>query len=488
MRPDVNDYQCYKEYPLSFRARMRTYLRENQVKSILQGWLGSDELRSGNHLTHFDIAVVELGFIFDVVYTKAPFIYSWKGCILRLISFSLSIGTLFFFIFRLSFGGLMLNKIAPDDVFLTMCMLVETVALDICAMLSNLCSDWTVILMYGNSSASKILQNVLQYFPCFLSLQKKRSAWMGQFDLLDYCWNSRMVRVYRFLQKYCSGDILENCHRLKHTKFVEVPDHLKPKEVYQSRLDSFFVSSDSVEATRGERTLVDKEESFEATRGERTLVDKEESFEATRGERTLVELGERISDIRADLECSIKIQFDASIIVWHLATCICYHQDSQNPTNARNEAMKISKYLSDYMMYLLVMRPAMLLPDDCRSFSLDSALDELPVLITKASNKGAAVNSLLRDLREISTETAMENLPKYAGYLATKLNRNRYKWELIKAMWIEMLLYAAHSDQHINQVRQLGEYGREFISIIWVMGSYRVIQELIEEDCVKEEE
>ncbi|GLT95721.1 hypothetical protein SLE2022_133860 [Rubroshorea leprosula] len=455
MRPDHYDYLCYKEYPLSFKARMRTYLRDtkNQVKSILQGWLESDELRSSNHLTHFDIAVVELGFIFDVLYTKTPLIYTWKGCILRLISFTLSIGTLFFFIFELSFGGLMLNKEVPRDVFLTMSLLVETVVLDICAVLSNLCSDWGVIFMYDNCSAPKILQYALQYFPCFLSQQKERSAWMGQFDLLDYCWNSRMVGVYRFLQKHCSGDILENCLRSKHTKFVEVPSSLKPKEVYQSRLDSFFVSSDS--------------------------------FEATRGERTLVELGERISDIRADLECSIKIHFDASIIVWHLATSICYHQDFENPNNASNEAMKISKYLSDYMMYLLVIRPAMLLPDDCMSSSLACALDKLTVLISQASNKDAAVDSLLEDLPEISAETAMENLPKYAGYLATKLNQNIYKWDLIKAMWIEMLLYAAHSDQYINNVRQLAEYGREFISIIWVMGSYSVIQEVIEEDCVK---
>ncbi|GKV28887.1 hypothetical protein SLEP1_g37875 [Rubroshorea leprosula] len=476
MRPDHYDYLCYKEYPLPFKTRMRTYLRDtkNQVKSILQGWLESDKLRSGNHLTHFDIAVVELGFIFDVVYTKTPLIYTWKGCILRLISFTLSIGTLLFFIFQLSFGGLMLNKIEPRDVFLTMCMLVETVALDICSVLSNLCSDWGVIFMYDKCSAPKILQYALQYFPCFLSQQKERSAWMGQFDLLDYCWNSRMVGVYRFLQKHCSGDILENCLRSKHTKFVEVPSSLKPKEVYQSRLDSFFVSSDS--------------------------------FEATRGQRTLVELGERISDIRADLECSIKIHFDASIIVWHLATSICYHQDLENPNNASNEAMKISKYLSDYMMHLLVMRPAMLLTDDCPSSSLDCALNELTVLISEASNKvpiseasnkDAAVYSLLQDLPEISADTAMEdlsnisgengmkNLPKYAGYLATKLNRNGDKWELIKAMWIEMLLYAAHSDQYINNVRQLAEYGREFISIIWVMGSYSVIREVIEEDCVK---
>ncbi|GLT95722.1 hypothetical protein SLE2022_133870 [Rubroshorea leprosula] len=457
MRPDINEYLCYKEYPLSFKARMRTYLgkTKNEVKSILQGLLESDGLRSGNH---FDIAVVELGFIFDVVYTKAHVIYTRKGCIMRLISFTLSIGTLFFFIFQLSFGGLMLSQIAPDDVFLTMSLLVQTVALDICAMLSNLRSGWAVILMYNNCSAPKILQYVLQYFPCFLSQQKERSACMGQFDLLDYCWNSRMVGVYRFLQKHCSGDILENCLRSKHKKFVEVPSDLKPKEVYQSRLDSFFVSS--------------------------------HSFKATRGQKTLVELG------GTDLEYSIKIHFDASIIVWHLATSICYHQDFENANNASNEA-KISKYLSDYMMYLLVMRPAMLLTDDCPSSSLDCALNELTVLISEASNKDAAVDSLLQDLPEISAETAMkdlsnisgengmENLPKYAGYLATKLNRNTNKWELLKKMWIEMLLYAAHSDQYINHVRQLGEYGREFISIIWVMGSYRVIQEVIEEACRK---
>ncbi|GKV50697.1 hypothetical protein SLEP1_g57395 [Rubroshorea leprosula] len=470
MRPDHYDYLCYKEYPLPFKTRMRTYLRDtkNQVKSILQGLLESDKLGSGNHLTYFDIAVVELGFIFDVVYTKTPLIYTWKGCILRLISFTLSIGTLLFFIFQLSFGGLMLNKIEPRDVFLTMCMLVETVALDICAVLSNLCSDWGVIFMYDNCSAPKILQCALQYLPCFLSQQKERSACMGQFDLLDYCldycWNSRMDRVYRFLKKHCSDDILENYLRSKHKKPVEVPSYLKPKELYQSRLDSFFDSSNS--------------------------------FEATRGEKTLDELGQK------DLEYSIKIHFDASVIVWHLATSICYHRDFENANDASNEAMKICKYLSDYMMYLLVMRPAMLLPDDCRSLSLDCALDKLTDLVSKASDKNAsdknaAVNSLLEDLPEISAETVMEdlsnvsaengmeNLPKYAGYLATKLNRNTNKWELIKAMWIEMLLYAAHSDQYINHVRQLGEYGREFISIIWVMGSYRVIQDVIEEACGK---
>ncbi|GKV01460.1 hypothetical protein SLEP1_g14010 [Rubroshorea leprosula] len=440
MRPDVNNYLSQKEYPLSFKVRIRTYLRKtnHQVKLMLQDLLERNELRRSNsHLTHFDIAVVELGFIFDVVYTKAAFIYTRKGFILRLISFTLSVGMLVY----------VLISVEDLDFSITLLLLVGAVALDICTVFSILSSDWAVILMHNNCLARKILQYVLQFFPCFLPQQKRWSVRMGQFDLLNYCWNSRKARVYRFLQKCCSYDNLEHWHRFKYTRFVEVPSCLKPKDVYQRRLDSFFSG---------------------------------DSFEATRGERTLDELRGGISDIRTDLEWSIKVDFDASIIAWHLATSICYHQDNKNLNNAPNEAMKISKYLSDYMMHLLVIRPAMLLPDDCSSFWLDRALDVLRDTASKASNKNAAFDSLLLDLPEFSPQTAMENLPKYAGYLATKLNQYTNRWKLIKAMWIEMLLYAAHSCQNVNHVTQLGQYGREFLSIIWVMGGYRVIQELFE--------
>ncbi|GLT67605.1 hypothetical protein SLA2020_399000 [Shorea laevis] len=141
MRPEVNDYLCHKEYPMSFKVRTQTYLREtsHEVQLILKRWLGGDEPRSSRS-THFDIAVVELGFIFDVVYTKAAFIYTRKGCILRLTSFTLSVGTLVSFLILL-FKPLVTSKIAEVDVCLTMILLVGTVALDICAVLSILYSD-----------------------------------------------------------------------------------------------------------------------------------------------------------------------------------------------------------------------------------------------------------------------------------------------------------------------------------------------------------
>ncbi|GLT95730.1 hypothetical protein SLE2022_133950 [Rubroshorea leprosula] len=100
MRPDVNDYVCLKEYPLSFKVRIQTYLRETngqfiqEVKLILQDLLESREPRG----CHFNIAAAELGFIFDVVCTKAALIYTKKGCFLRLSSFTCSLAVLLLFL------------------------------------------------------------------------------------------------------------------------------------------------------------------------------------------------------------------------------------------------------------------------------------------------------------------------------------------------------------------------------------------------------
>ncbi|GKV28889.1 hypothetical protein SLEP1_g37877 [Rubroshorea leprosula] len=455
MRPHVNDYFGQKKYLPSLKARIRAYLKEstgcvfiNQAKLILQELLESDVQSSSNLTDHFDVAVAELGFIFDVVYTKAALIYTKIGCFLRLSSFICSLAVLVLFLIRFMQDVKLHFSIV--DTFITMSLLVGAVALEFCAVFSMLSSDWAVILMlfHGNCLVRKILQLVLQYCPCFLPQQKRWSGLMGQFDLLDYCWNSSKGRLYSFLQKYCSSDIFEIYHRHKysHPRFVEVPRCLKKREFYLRRLDSFFSNN---------------------------------SFEATRGEKTLKE----ISDIH-DLEMSIQADFDYSIIAWHLATSICYRQD-YNP-NACSKAMEASKYLSNYMMYLLAMRSDMLLPEHCRSFWLDHVLRMLREAFSKERDKDAAFKSLLPDPTLFSTktamETAMEDLPKFAGNLAQNLSQSSKKWELIKEMWIEMLLYAAHSYQHVSHVQQLGQYGREFLTVIWIMGGYHPVKDVIMED------
>jgi hypothetical protein len=58
---------------------------------------------------------------------------------------------------------------------------------------------------------------------------------------------------------------------------------------------------------------------------------------------------------------SVEVEFDQSILLWHIATNICYNSvaDEEVFENGRSYR-ETSKWLSAYMLYLLVMRPSML--------------------------------------------------------------------------------------------------------------------------------
>ncbi|KAJ6339449.1 hypothetical protein OIU77_007419 [Salix suchowensis] len=54
--------------------------------------------------------------------------------------------------------------------------------------------------------------------------------------------------------------------------------------------------------------------------------------------------------------CTTEVEFSQSILVWRVATEICYGVDKDDASNY----VSTSKCLSEYMMYLLVIRPNML--------------------------------------------------------------------------------------------------------------------------------
>ncbi|KAL6219563.1 hypothetical protein ACLB2K_007322 [Fragaria x ananassa] len=53
-----------------------------------------------------------------------------------------------------------------------------------------------------------------------------------------------------------------------------------------------------------------------------------------------------------------RLPFHKSILYWHIATDVCYYHDVD--TQGISPTSKLSKLLSDYMAYILVMRPFML--------------------------------------------------------------------------------------------------------------------------------
>ncbi|GKV42788.1 hypothetical protein SLEP1_g50155 [Rubroshorea leprosula] len=342
MRPDVKDYLSSHNVS-ELRKRLKAYIKENAV------------------------LVTEIGFIFDVVYTKAALIYTKLGCLLRFTSFASSFSVLLlFFISIINEPKFHFSRI---DIGITGILLSGAIALDLYAACVMLSSDWAILgaQFHDIVFVRKIFKAALKCFPCLLRRSKRWSYQMGQFDLVEYCWrcNRRKVnQTWGILLKITNGrEIIEMWHKYWSSKFVEVPDYLKDNGNYDNLFHSFF---------------------------------REEGLKISRGEKA-IQHGQQFDE----LKWSIELDFDHSIIVWHLATSVCCSQEDDDDAD---EIKKTSKCVSDYMMYLLAMCPALLLPEHSKSFWLDHTYDKLKGLELPATNSRNAASALFSHQDNVSKE------------------------------------------------------------------------------------
>jgi hypothetical protein len=134
-------------------------------------------LLSGDGKRGFEVMEIELGFMYDVFYTKAPIVYSFIGCILRFVTLSCSIIVcVFFFIEK--------NQYSIIDVVITDVLLLGAIVSDIYSVISMLFSDWTMLwlTMHKNKVTCKAI-SLIQYVKC----KKRWSCNIGQFNLISFC-------------------------------------------------------------------------------------------------------------------------------------------------------------------------------------------------------------------------------------------------------------------------------------------------------------
>ncbi|GLT99728.1 hypothetical protein SLE2022_171490 [Rubroshorea leprosula] len=448
MRPDVNDYLSSHNVS-DVRKRIEAYVKETtgidgiRALDYFSEKINVESPRVDPSTSAFEVLVAEIGFIFDVVYTKAALIYTKLGCLLRFTSFASSFSVLLlFFISIINEPKFHFSRI---DIGITGILLSGAIALDLYAACVMLSSDWAILVeqFHDIVFVRKIFKVALKCFPCLLRQRKRWSNQMGQFDLLEYCsrYNKRKVnQPWVILLKIPNGrEIVEMWDKYWLAEFVEVPDYLKD---WGNHIDLFL--------------------SFLPGKGK-----------ISRGEKALQNMQQFVK-----LKWSIELDFDHSIIVWHLATSVIYSEEDHD-----DEIKKTSKYVSDYMMYLLAMCPALLLPEHSKSFWLESAKGlELPE--TNSSNAASTLLSHQDNVpkEEIeSSERTFENIQEEVIQLVRVLKRSRNKWELIRNVWMEMLFYAAVSSQHISHLKQLAE-GIEFLSIIWLYPSYLVMEKFLRDE------
>ncbi|XP_075664629.1 uncharacterized protein LOC142634223 [Castanea sativa] len=397
----------------------------------------------------FKVIEMELGLMYDMLYTKANIIHSFQGLILRLISFSLTSITLAFFSF------IDMHKYSNADLVITFLLLSVAILLEIYAFLLLLSSDRTDIWLSRHATTS-ILQAIIHKAITCLQLPKEPrwSNSMSQFNLLSFSLKDKHTVFYGILKCLHIDKFLE---KTWYTTHEEVPMDLKG-----------LIFNHLQESIKHH-----KEESDDAT-DIRTLC-------SHRG-------GEALKMCNSsELDWSVKVEFDQSILIWHLATDICYQLDQEY----RNSFMELSMLVSQNMLYLLVICPFMLpmgigmirFQDTCAEITHFSEAHE-STEDNSNSGKSYACKRLFKMIPQVPPSEVERERSKSVLFDACRLaselqaisDDKEQKWKMIGNVWVEMLAYAAchcRGNHHAQQLRR----GGELLTHVWLLMAHFGINE-----------
>ncbi|KAF7850430.1 hypothetical protein BT93_L5504 [Corymbia citriodora subsp. variegata] len=167
------------------------------------------------------------------------------------------------------------------------------------------------------------------------------------------------------------------------------------------------------------------------------------------------------------LEYITKVNFDSSIIMWHLATEVWYNKEK--PT-VKNEEREFSKILSDYMMYLVF-----------NQFNLVSTVAGIaPIKSSKTFEH--IFKTIGNEIYDMDVEGLCQRL--YTVHpnndcggsvlnrgidLAREMERlGDMKWKVMSGVWVEMLSYAAIHTKGETHMQVLSK-GGELLTFVWLL-------------------
>ncbi|KAH7859607.1 hypothetical protein Vadar_003202 [Vaccinium darrowii] len=380
-----------------------------------------------------DAVEVSMGLMYDLLYTKASRIYTKKGCILRCISFGCTMTVLIGLVFRIVHfreDDNRKDKMHKIDTAITMILIVGALALEIYAAIVMFSSNWGMLWLIKQGRREWVIW-LGQRFPVLFNKKKNWSKMMGQFDLLGYSLKiggPGMLR--RSPSRRIISAVLGRDYEDKWITYWHKTVYSVHPLVYN------VILLDNCKPRSHSRTSY-----------------------ITRDE--LAEILEIVDLTRFD--------FQWRIMCMHHVTEICYHlemewdggEDLSRPDSSSSlwkQYREVSKALSDYMMYLLIMQPS-LLPSVGSRRRLERTLKYPPYVIGDAQEVNAACHYLLRQTDRWSV--AVERL---------KLKGKPKRWEIIKLMWWRMLQNATEGltgvgqkNGHFQHLRQ----GGELLTFIW---------------------
>ncbi|CAL9241769.1 unnamed protein product [Arabidopsis halleri] len=183
-----------------------------------------------------------------------------------------------------------------------------------------------------------------------------------------------------------------------------------------------------------------------------------------------------------------KVDYDQSLLLWHIATELCFQKEDggkmENLSKESYDDREFSKIISDYMMYLLIMRPKLM--------SEVAGIGTIRFRDTKAEAERFFKGRQIKDLRDMkrASETVLlvcndiepilvkgdrsKSVLFDASMLAKELQNLKEtsnedgKWRVLSKVWVELLCYAASHCKATEHVAQLSR-GGELLNFVWLL-------------------
>jgi hypothetical protein len=381
----------------------------------------------------FRLIEYELNFMYEVLHTKVNVVRCPTGYLLRVFSFFSILAALMVVSIeeRFVFGD------EKFDVRLTYALLVGALGLEAISML---------MLIYSDRTLLALKRSWRKFIPKIILTRARWSRSVSQYDMISYCLNNDAPKWMDTLVIYLGAkEILEKMKIWRFSSSGPVSGDLVEFIFDQLRMKS--------------RTANDLRAAMDAC--------------SQRGDWALLQTSRAIY---FELKWSIvEYQYAESLLLWHLATELCYLQESEIESKAEADSRKICKLLSDYMFYLIVMKPVLMTPvlgnwqivlqDTCaeaqrisgrRSISKKSVCEEILEVKTKirpVAVKGNKSKSLLFDACRLAQDLS-----------ELKIN----KWKLMSGVWVELMSYAAINCRP-NVHAQQPSRGGELLTFIWLL-------------------
>ncbi|XP_010481574.1 PREDICTED: uncharacterized protein LOC104760361 [Camelina sativa] len=502
------------------------------------------------------ILEVELGFIYEGLYTKVSVLHTWIGALTRTIALGSLLSAFGIFHYRTKKR----HEFHGADIVITYTLFLVGIALDLVSLLMILPSDWTFAVISrineDEVDSGSWIDPALKWFLGLKKLHWKKQKCCGGVEhevlntpFLIQRWAGSM-KMFNFITYSVKADI-KRIHDVKGRKrrlvwttilypFIFITNIFKKlfekianwnDDLHQYIKDvigqwseensvahyvfiivefwfmiphCFTFLGNYITNSLGINDLVDEISMIRSVHSEPLTKElwgfifdqlKSRLKRRPRNERRKTKAGRKgwdsgnieldMADPERLMRYIADVDFDRSLMLWHIATELCYQEEAPTMANCDKDR-EFSKILSDYMMYLLIMQPKLMSEvagigkirfrdtlAEAEKFYKRWHIENLRD-VQRASRKILSVGIEIhpRDVKGNQSKSVLFE----ARALAKQLNKIKKQsvdgdeenmWSVVSKVWMELLFHAACNCDAAARMEQLSR-GGELLVFVWL--------------------